>query len=83
MRYDIIIRLHSFEIQKGQLDNSQDRGVSLAMSKVFTFQERLPLLVLHGLLHLVGYDHETEKDWEVMTAKEDEILAKLLVEDAR
>ena len=34
-------------------------------------------LVVHGLLHLVGYDHEIEADAERMEGKEIRILAKL------
>ena len=38
-------------------------------------------LVLHGLLHLVGYDHETDADAEVMEALETRILAQLGIPD--
>ncbi len=38
-------------------------------------------LVLHGLLHLLGYDHETEEEAEVMEAMETRILATLEVAD--
>ena len=34
-------------------------------------------LVVHGILHLQGYDHETESDAERMEAVEAHILAKL------
>ena len=34
-------------------------------------------LVVHGMLHLQGYDHETDADAASMEAKEREILAKL------
>ena len=38
-------------------------------------------LVLHGFLHLLGYDHETDADAEVMEALETRILAKLAIPD--
>jgi probable rRNA maturation factor len=47
------------------------------MSTVFTLEERIPLLLVHGMLHLVGYDHENDKDWKEMTTKEEEVIAVL------
>jgi probable rRNA maturation factor len=38
-------------------------------------------LVLHGLLHLVGYDHETIDDAAVMEALEARLLARLGIAD--
>jgi rRNA maturation RNase YbeY len=51
-----------------------DRGVSGAMSTVFDPEVRINMLLVHGMLHLVGYDHEEDSDFEVMSAKEEEIL---------
>ena len=34
-------------------------------------------LLVHGMLHLQGYDHDNDEDAEVMEAEEREILAKL------
>ena len=34
-------------------------------------------LFTHGLLHLLGYDHEKDEDKKVMRAKEEEILSAL------
>ncbi len=41
-------------------------------------QHRLSWLIVHGLLHLLGYDHErSEQDEQKMLAREDELLAFL------
>jgi probable rRNA maturation factor len=41
------------------------------------FLNYLALLVAHGLLHLLGYDHETDEDAEVMRRLEAQVLADL------
>ncbi|WP_177486262.1 MULTISPECIES: rRNA maturation RNase YbeY [unclassified Caulobacter] len=38
-------------------------------------------LVAHGVLHLLGYDHESDEDAEVMEALERELLAGLDIPD--
>lgn len=40
-------------------------------------QKRLDVLMVHGLCHLLGYDHETDADYVVMNLKEQSLL-KLL-----
>lgn len=40
-----------------------------------TFEEEMSLLLVHGLLHLCGYDHIEDDEAEVMEAREAEILA--------
>ncbi|KAH9112017.1 hypothetical protein LEN26_013370 [Aphanomyces euteiches] len=39
-----------------------------------TLEERMPILVAHGLVHLMGYDHETDEDFAVMSEVEDALL---------
>lgn len=48
-------------------------------SKIFgtTFQEELTLYVIHGILHLSGYDDETKKDRAGMEKRQKEILSDL------
>ena len=41
----------------------------------------LELLTVHGVLHLLGFDHESDAEAEVMEAREREILAGLGVPD--
>lgn len=39
-----------------------------------TFEEEISLLLVHGLLHLCGYDHVEDDEAEVMEKREAEIL---------
>lgn len=39
------------------------------------FAEEMELLLVHGLLHLCGYDHVVETEAEAMEARERELLA--------
>jgi probable rRNA maturation factor len=42
-----------------------------------TFEEHLTALLVHSVFHLLGYDHETDKEYKVMQQKELELLVKL------
>lgn len=42
-----------------------------------SFSEELFRVILHGLLHLCGYDDKDKKNKLIMTAKEDEYLQKV------
>lgn len=37
-----------------------------AKERWVTYKEQLEYIVIHGLVHLMGYDHETEKQTEEM-----------------
>lgn len=57
-------------------DGDVDRGVSAAMATLYTLEERMPLLLIHGMLHLLGHDHEEDGDYEKMVCREEEVLAE-------
>ncbi len=42
-----------------------------------TFEQRMRTLLVHGICHLLGYDHIKDSDYEVMKKKEQELLALL------
>ena len=52
-----------------------------AESEQKPFAHHLSHLAVHGFLHLVGYDHETDEDAETMEGLERKILAGLGVPD--
>lgn len=41
-----------------------------------TAADETRLLLIHGMLHLLGYDHMSDDEAEVMEAREDELLRK-------
>jgi probable rRNA maturation factor len=46
-----------------------------------TLADHASHLVVHGVLHLLGYDHETDRDAKAMEPLEAKILAKLGISD--
>ncbi len=48
---------------------AQERGVS--------YEEQLKYIIIHGLVHMMGYDHETEKQATEMEKIEATIQKKL------
>ena len=57
---DVVISLETASCQARRFRHSLD--------------EEIALLVVHGILHLLGYDHLKKKDKELMRRKEKEIL---------
>lgn len=51
--------------------------VAEARNERKTLQDHLSHLVIHGVLHLMGFDHEDERDAVVMEAMECRVLAGL------
>ncbi|HWK69069.1 MAG TPA: rRNA maturation RNase YbeY [Rhizobiaceae bacterium] len=45
------------------------------------FEHHLIHLIVHGFLHLLGYDHETDEEAEVMETMERRVLARLAIPD--
>jgi probable rRNA maturation factor len=55
------------------LTRAQDQAISAGHS----LADELQLLVVHGVLHLLGYDHEKPADKKQMQAAQDKILKSL------
>lgn len=48
-----------------------------ARSNGVTPDDEMALMVAHGVLHLLGYDHESDEEAEQMEQRERELLAKV------
>ena len=42
-----------------------------------TIKREIQRLIIHGILHLLGYDHKKKKDRDIMRGKEKEITANI------
>lgn len=52
-----------------------------AQKSAISFNDHLTHLIVHGLLHLLGYDHENDTDAEQMELLEIKILAQMGIRD--
>jgi probable rRNA maturation factor len=57
--------------------DDDERGVSGAMADVTDPEKRIHMLLVHGMLHLVGYDHEEDDEYEEMVEREEKLLKEL------
>ena len=59
----------------GDIVISLDTAARQAESQGRPLRQELALLLVHGTLHLLGYDHMTEEDKKIMRQREEELLA--------
>ena len=59
----------------GDVIISMDTTIRQATERQHYVETELRVLLVHGILHLLGYDHIEDDEAEVMEAKEREILA--------
>jgi rRNA maturation RNase YbeY len=63
------------EIILGDIAVSLDTAQAQAKEHDLTFEEEIILLLIHGILHLLGYDHEiSEREEEKMRSKTRELF---------
>ena len=58
----------------GEIIISYEQAKKQSCELFLSVEDELTILILHGILHLLGYDHELVKDRKIMQAKEKEIL---------
>lgn len=65
------------EMLLGDIVISVDRVLSQAQEYGHSETRELAYLAIHGLMHIVGYDHEKPEDKKEMRAAEEEVLHAL------
>ena len=65
----------------GDVVISTDRAAQEAQISATSMERRFIELLVHGILHLMGYDHETDAEAAEMEALEARILASQSVTD--
>ncbi|MEC0230326.1 rRNA maturation RNase YbeY [Paenibacillus alba] len=60
----------------GDIIISVPRAIAQAEEYGHSVERELGFLFVHGFLHLIGYDHQSEEEEKVMFAKQEDILLK-------
>lgn len=71
------VRPPGARVHLGDIVLSWPRAVAQAAEYGHSVEREAAYLAVHGLLHLLGYDHERPADAAVMRAREEAILAPL------
>ena len=60
----------------GDIYISIDKAKSQAKEYNHSFKRELCFLAVHGMYHLLGYDHQNKEEEEVMFKKQEEVLSE-------
>jgi len=65
------------EINLGEIMLALDKITKSAEEKGVTKQEELCFLIAHGIMHLLGFDHQTEEDYKFVVEAQKNALNKI------
>lgn len=66
------------DLHLGQIVISYEQAQDQARALCHDVEEELRLLLVHGILHLLGYDHEKSTDARKMRAREKAIIKRII-----
>lgn len=62
------------EINLGEIIISLDKVETNALEKSTTFEKELNFLISHGIMHLLGFDHQSEEDYNFIIESQNSAL---------
>lgn len=62
-------------INLGEIVISFPRVVSQAAARGVTVEDEMILMIVHGMLHLLGYDHNCDSDARIMSRREKTVIS--------
>lgn len=65
------------EINLGEIIIALDKIEEEAKKKESSFDHELSFLVSHGIMHLLGFDHQTEEDYNFVVSMQNEALESI------
>lgn len=65
------------EINLGEIIIAVDKVQEEAVKKGVTFEYELSFLISHGILHLLGFDHQTEEDYNFVIGIQNKALESI------
>jgi probable rRNA maturation factor len=72
-----VVDLDTGELVLGDIAISLERAFEQSREYGHSFEREVGYLTAHGMLHLLGYDHEGENERTIMRLREEEILGCL------
>ena len=76
-----VITSETFSVLKARAWSTMSTSAAEAAEQGKTLEQHLSHLTVHGVLHLLGYDHESDGEAEVMEAQERVVLEAMGVPD--
>ena len=67
------------ELALGDIVISIEKAIEQAEEYGHSLERELAFLLIHGMLHLLGYDHDNEQDEKIMLEKQTKILEILKI----
>lgn len=65
------------EINLGEIIIALDKIEEESKKKGTTFDHELAFLISHGIMHLLGFDHQTEEDYNFVVGMQNEALGSI------